>query len=201
MDAPVTTTQRGEREANAMTVTAVLKEEHRLIERMLAVMEAAGRRLESGEPVRAGLLREAVDFVRTFADKNHHGKEEDNLFPRLEERGVPKEGGPLGMMLHEHDLGRGFIRAIDGAIEAYESGDDAAAQVIAENIRSYTQLLTEHVWKEENVLFPMADQVLSADDQRDLAERFERVDAEVSGPDVLKRYVDLLERAEQEIRA
>ncbi len=182
-----------------MTATAVLKEEHRVIERMLAVLEAAAQRLEDGEGVRAGLFREAVDFVRNFADKNHHGKEEDNLFPLLEERGVPKEGGPLGMMLHEHDLGRGFIQAIDGAIDGYESGDEAAAQVIAKNIRGFTQLLTEHIWKEENVLFQMADQVLSEEDQRDLAERFERVSAEVSGPDVLKRYIDLVERAEKEI--
>ncbi len=182
-----------------MTVTAVLKEEHRAIERMLAVMQAAAQRLESGEGVRAGLLREAVDFVRNFADKNHHGKEEDNLFPRLEERGVPKEGGPLGMMLYEHDLGRGFIQAIEGAIEGYESGDEAAARVIAENIGRYTQLLAEHIWKEENVLFQIADQVLSEDDQQDLAERFERVEAEVSGPNVLKRYTDMLERVEQEI--
>jgi len=166
---------------------------------MLAVMGAAAQRLEAGEPVRAGLFREAVDFVRNFADKNHHGKEEANLFPRLEERGVPKEGGPLGMMLHEHDQGRAFIQAIDGAIDAYEKGDDAAAQVIAENIRGYTQLLTEHIWKEENVLFQMADQALTQDDQRDLAERFERVDAEVLGPEALKRYIGLVERAEQEI--
>ena len=150
-----------------MTAIDVLKDEHRAIERMLAVMEAAAQRLEAGERVRAGLLREAVDFVRNFADKNHHGKEEDNLFPRLEERGVPKDGGPLGMMLHEHDLGRGFIQAIEGAIEGYESGDEAAAQVIAANIRGYTQLLTEHIWKEENVLFQMADQALSEDDQQE----------------------------------
>ncbi len=182
-----------------MTVTAVLKEEHRAIERMLAVMETAAQRLEAGEEVRPGLFREAVDFVRNFADKNHHGKEEDNLFPRLEERGVPKEGGPLGMMLHEHDLGRGFIQSIDDAIEAYEGGDEASGRVIAENIGSFTRLLAEHIWKEENVLFQMADQVLSEDDQQDLAERFERVDAEVSGPVVLKGYIDLLERVEQEI--
>ncbi len=182
-----------------MTATEVLKEEHRAIERMLAVMSAAAQRLADGEPVRAGLLREAVDFVRNYADKNHHGKDEDNLFPRLEERGVPKEGGPLGMMLHEHVLGRQFIKAIDDAIDGYESGDKDAAQVIAGNIGGYTQLLTEHVWKEENVLFPMADQVLSADDQRDLSERFERVDAEVSGPEVLKRYTDMVGRLEQEI--
>ncbi len=188
-----------QREVEAMTATAVLKEEHRVIERMLAVLEVAARRLEAGERVRPGLFREAVDFVRNFADKNHHGKEEANLFPRLEARGVPREGGPLGMMLHEHDLGRGFIRAIEDAIEGYERNDEGAAQVIAENVGSYTQLLAEHIWKEENVLFQMADQVLSEDDQLDLAERFERVDEEVMGPDGLKRYTDMLERAEQEI--
>ena len=182
-----------------MTATAVLMEEHRAIERMLAVMGAAAQRLADGEPVRAGLLREAVDFVRNYADKNHHGKEEDNLFPRLEERGVPKEGGPLGMMLHEHVLGRQFIKAIDDAIDEYESGDKDAAQVIAGNIGGYTQLLTEHVWKEENVLFPMADQVLTADDQRELEERFEQVETEVIGPGVHERYHELLEKAEREI--
>ncbi len=188
-----------QREDEAMTATAVLKEEHRVIERMLAVLEVAAQRLEAGERVRPGLFREAVDFVRNFADKNHHGKEEANLFPRLEERGVPKEGGPLGMMLHEHDLGRGFIQAIEDAIEGYERNNEGAAQVIAENVGGYTQLLNEHIWKEENVLFQMADQVLSEDDQLDLAERFERVDEEVMGPDGLKRYTDMLERAEQEI--
>jgi hemerythrin-like domain-containing protein len=182
-----------------MTATAVLKEEHRVIERMLVVLESVAQRLEAGERVRAELLREAVDFVRNFADKNHHGKEEANLFPRLEERGVPKEGGPLGVMLHEHDLGRGFIQAIEGAIEGYEGGDEAAALVIAENIRGYIQLLAEHIWKEENVLFQMADQVLSEADQQDLVERFERVEAEVIGPDAVERYTDLLERAEREI--
>ncbi len=184
-----------------MTATTVLKEEHRVIERMLAVLATAAQRLEAGERIRPDLFREAVDFVRNFADKNHHGKEEANLFPRLEERGVPKEGGPLGMMLHEHDLGRGFIQAIENAIEGYEQGGEAAAQLIAENIRSYVQLLTEHVWKEENVLFPMADQVLSEEDQQDLAERFERVEADVIGPGVLKRYTETLERMEQELSA
>lgn len=166
---------------------------------MLAVLESVAQRLEAAERVRAGLFREAMDFVRNHADRNHHGKEEANLFPRLEERGVPNEDGPLGVMLHEHDLGRGFIQTIEGAIDAYERGDEAAAQLIAENVRSYVQLLTEHIWKEENVLFQMADQVLSEDDQQELAERFERVEADVLGPDALKRYTHMLERAEQEL--
>lgn len=111
------------------------------------------------------------------------------------------EGGPLGMMLHEHDLGRAFIKAIEDAIGGYESGDEAATQEIVDNVRGYTQLLTEHIWKEENVLFQMADQVLSEADQQDLTERFEQVEAELIGPDVLKRYTDMLGQVEQEIHA
>ncbi len=182
-----------------MRATGVLKEEHRAIERMLAVLGTAAQRLEAGERVRPRLLREAVDFVRNFADKCHHGKEEANLFPRLEERGVSKEGGPLGVVLHEHNVGREYIGAIDGAIGAYEGGDETAAGVIEENVRGYIDLLRDHIWKEENVLFPMADEVLSAEDQRELEERFEQVEAEVMGPGVHERYHELLDRAEREM--
>lgn len=182
-----------------MRATEVLTEEHRTIERMLAVLEVAAQQLRAGERVPAGLFREAVDFVRNFADKCHHGKEEANLFPRLEELGVSKEGGPLGVMLHEHNVGREYIGAIDGAIGAYEEGDEAAARVIEENVRGYIHLLRHHIWKEENVLFPMADEVLSVGDQRELEERFEQVEAEVMGPGVHERYHDLLDRAERDI--
>ncbi len=182
-----------------MRVTEVLTEEHRTIERMLAVLERAAQQLQAGERVPAGLFREAVDFVRNFADKYHHGKEEANLFPRLEERGVSKDGGPLAVMLHEHDLGREYIGAIDGAIGAYEGGDETAAGVIEENVRGYIHLLRDHIWKEENVLFPMADEVLNAGDQQELEERFEQVEAEVMSPGAHERYRELLDRAEREM--
>ncbi len=112
---------------------------------------------------------------------------------------MPREGGPLGVMLEEHDMGREYIGAIDDAIGAYEGGDEAAAGVIEENVRAYRHLLRHHIWKEENVLFPMADEVLSADDQRELEERFEQVEAEVMGPGVHERYHELLDRAEREM--
>ena len=75
-----------------MSATEELKTEHLAIERMLAVLEASCQRLEAGQRVRPDVFREAVDFVQNFADRCHHGKEEENLFPRLQERGVPREG-------------------------------------------------------------------------------------------------------------
>jgi hemerythrin-like domain-containing protein len=182
-----------------MTATEELMTEHRAIERMLAVLEAAVARLEAGERVRPELFREAVDFVRNFADRCHHGKEEDNLFPRLEELGVPREGGPLGVMLFEHDEGRAFIGAIADAVDAYERGDEAAARTITRNARGYVGLLRGHIQKEERVLFPMADEVLSADDQRSLAESFERIETEVMGAGVHERYHKMLDELEREL--
>ena len=182
-----------------MTVTEELTTEHRAIERMLAVLESAAARLEAGEPVRPDVFREALDFVRNFADRCHHGKEEENLFPRLEELGVPREGGPLGVMLSEHDEGRAFIGAIAAAVDAYEGGDEAAARTIASNASGYVDLLRGHILKEERVLFPMADQVLSADDQRSLEESFERIETEVMGPGVHERYHRMLDELEREL--
>ncbi len=182
-----------------MSATEELKTEHRAIERMLAVLEAAAQRLDDSEPVRPGLFREAVDFVRNFADRCHHGKEEDNLFPRMEAAGVPRAGGPLGVMLLEHDQGREYVAAIAGAIDAFEGGDRSAAGVIAENARGYAGLLRQHIAKEDDVLYPMADRVLSPDDQRELEQRFQEIETSVMGPGVHERYHRLLDDLEREL--
>ncbi|MDP2858754.1 MAG: hemerythrin domain-containing protein [Bacillota bacterium] len=182
-----------------MSATDVLRTEHRAIERMLAVLETAAQRLEQGQPVRPDMLREAVDFVRNFADRCHHGKEEENLFPRLEARGVPREGGPIAVMLSEHEQGRAYVGAMADAIDAYEGGEESAALAIAENARAYVELLREHIMKEDNVLFAMADRVLSPADQQELEQRFEQIETEVMGPGVHERYHRLLDDLEQEL--
>ena len=182
-----------------MRATEDLKTEHRAIERMLAVLEAAAQRLDDSEPVRPDLFRDAVDFVRNFADRCHHGKEEENLFPRMEAAGVPRAGGPLAVMLLEHDKGREYVAAIAGAIDAYEGGDRSAARVIVDNARGYAALLRQHIAKEDSVLFPMADRVLSPDDQQELEQRFEEIETNVMGPGVHERYHRLLDDLEREL--
>jgi hemerythrin-like domain-containing protein len=182
-----------------MSATNELRTEHRAIERMLAILEAAAQRLEQGQRVRPEVFRQAVDFVRNFADRCHHTKEEENLFPRLEARGVPRQGGPIGVMLFEHDEGRAFAGAIAGAIDAYESNGLSAAGVIAENARGYVDLLRGHIAKEDNVLFPMADRVLTPTDQAELEQRFEQIETERMGPGVHERYHRLLDELEREL--
>ncbi len=185
-----------------MSATDELRTDHRAIERMLAVLEAAAQRLEQGERVRPDVFRQGVDFVRNFADRCHHAKEEENLFPRMEARGVPRDGGPIGVMLFEHDEGRAFVGAIAAAIDVYERDGQAAARAIAENARGYVDLLRQHIMKEDNVLFPMADRVLTPADQAELEQRFEQIETERMGPGVhppLADYHQLLDELEQEM--
>src|SRR4030065_1223207 len=120
-----------------MRGTEEVMTEHRAIERVVGVVEAAAGRRDEGEAGRPGLFRDVVDFVRNFADRCHHGKEEEHLFPRMEAAGVPRAGGPLAVMLFEHDEGRDYVAAIADAIDAYESGDSSAASQIAGNHRGY----------------------------------------------------------------
>jgi len=116
-----------------MKPTAELSREHQAILLMIRILERMSDRLEAGENVDLTHLEKAVDFIKVFADKCHHGKEEDLLFPAMEKAGIPKTGGPLGVMLHEHVEGRGFVKAMSYSLPAIRKGDRAAAARFAES--------------------------------------------------------------------
>ena len=187
------------KEGKPLKATEVLMTEHRAIERMLAVLEAAAQRQEKGEHLRPGLFREALDFIRNFADRCHHGKEENILYPRMEARGVSRQGGPLYVMLTEHEQGRAYVKAMAGAIDGYEGGDEPAGRILVENARGYADLLRDHIMKEDNILYPIADRVLTSTDQQELEQRFEQIETELMGPGVHEGYHDLLDRLEDEL--
>ncbi|MFQ5829455.1 MAG: hemerythrin domain-containing protein [Candidatus Methylomirabilia bacterium] len=174
----------------ATTATAMLREEHEVILRALELLERLGRDLETGRAVDRNAREWLVDFFRTFADRCHHGKEEALLFPALERHGVPKEGGPVGVMLLEHEEGRALVRAIG-------EGDDAG---VAAAIRKYVTLLRAHIEKENGVLFPMAEQVLPDEEQRLLVHAFEEAERTAVGPGVHERFLAGLARLEREAR-
>src|SRR3990172_610209 len=102
--------------------TSTLRKEHEAILKMLDATEAAAQRLEQGERLRPETLAGLLEFFRLFADRCHHGKEEDLLFPLLESKGLPRSGGPIGVMLSEHEQGRPLVRQMADAAEAYGGG-------------------------------------------------------------------------------
>ena len=181
-----------------MRPTEILKEEHRIIKRMLEVLEAISDKLDAGEDISAESLEKTVDFIRTFADKYHHGKEEDLLFTRAELRGVPGEGGPIGVMLVEHEEGRGFGAAMAEAIERYARGEGDARLDYAKNARLYAALRLQHIDKEDNILYPITDNYLTEEDQKELLERFDEVKCGPDGGGKREEYLLLLAGWEEE---
>ncbi len=159
----------------------ILTHEHRIIEKVLRAVDGICRRIERSESVPPQALSQVIAFIRDFADDCHHQKEERMLFPTLEEHGIPRRGGPIGVMLDEHELGRSLVRQMSEAVEAYVAGDQTAPQRFLPSARRYIELLTQHIFKEDNVLFPMAEQVLGEDERTSLAHTFERMEQNRGG--------------------
>lgn len=154
------------------SATADLRAEHQGVLAVLKIMEAMAKRLEAGLGVEAGHWEQALDFLKVFVDKCHHGKEEDFLFPALEAAGVPRQGGPIAVLLAEHQEGRRLVKAMAGAQGAER----------AKAVRTYVNLLRDHIAREDGVLFPLADERLAPDRQAGLAQAYERLENERIGP-------------------
>ena len=174
-----------------MTPTDELKHEHQIILLVLRAVEREMQRIQAGEPVPEERVGQMIDFIQNFADRCHHAKEEDLLFARMQERGMPVHGGPISVMLQEHEEGRRLVRAAAEALPRAAAGDTRAATALATNLLAFVRLLRAHIDKEDNVLYPMADQILTATDQADLAAAFERVEAEEMGEGTHERYHQL----------
>lgn len=174
-----------------MTPTDELKHEHQIILIALDGVEREMQRVQGGGPVPEERVGQMIDFIQNFADRCHHAKEENLLFTRMQDRGLPVNGGPIGAMLHEHEEGRRLVRAAAQALPNAGAGDAAAAAALASNLLAYVRLLRQHIDKEDNVLYPMADQILTAADQTELAAAFERVEAEEMGEGTHERYHQL----------
>ena len=173
--------------------TDILKNDHRVIERVLGALEMGAARLRSGHPVRPGFFLDAADFIRSFADGWHHSKEERVLFPEMIASGLPDDGGPIAVMLSDHERGRQLAAGMREAAEQLAGGDGSAVDGLARNSEEYVALMREHIAKEDGVLFPMADQMYPAAEQEALAEAFGRIEREEVGDAVHQRYLGVAE--------
>ncbi len=145
-----------------------LKQEHRVIETVLDALEFE----LAQRGVTPAFMWPALEFLGAFADGCHHHKEEKHLFPRLEECGVPHENGPIGRMLSEHDTGRALMKRMRTSLVAIEAGECSAEGDFSSAATQYIEHLRQHIAKEDNVLFVMAERVLSGTERAQMAGRF-----------------------------
>jgi hemerythrin-like domain-containing protein len=137
-------------------------------------------------------LTDAAEFISEFADRLHHGKEEKHLFPALVERGIPIDGGPVGVMLYEHETGRTLVAALGRAAQAYKNDEAGAADIFVRAARSYIELLSFHIHKEDNILFNMARHVLDDSTRQSLLTAFDGEEAAFAERDKYERLAEAL---------
>ena len=135
--------------------TASLRRDHDLIEKVIKAMDSTVQLLKDGKQIPESILLPVIDFTKNFTDVCHHGKEENSLFPALEQAGMPKNMGPIAMMLMDHERSREIGASMEEAAKQYLSTGDSSKLI--SDMQQYVEHITEHLWKENNRLFMMAE--------------------------------------------
>lgn len=171
----------------------VLMNEHRLIEKVLASLEVYTGAVRQGRRLERASVADFAAFLKGYADALHHGKEEDLLFRRMVELGFPEQGGPIAVMLHEHQLGRAHVSALFeiGAASGPVAGLDE--NLFVENASGFIPLLRVHILKEDQILYPLATRFLPEAELERLGERYDEFARRV-GDDRVAELLGLAER-------
>jgi hemerythrin-like domain-containing protein len=171
-------------------VSQNLISEHKTILVGLNVIEKMSERARKEEEIDYKDIEEIIEFLKVFADKCHHGKEEDFLFPALEKAGVRNQNGPIGVMLAQHKQGRELIRQMQESVVNKIINKNAFSSAAS----SYVNLLRNHIEKEDTILFPMSEKMLSSTIQKELLDNFENLEKNVIGEGKHEEFHILLEK-------
>ena len=173
-----------------MKPTDDLKEEHHAVKLMLNILDGICIDIESGKEIKREHLENVVEFLKVFVDKCHHTKEEEYLFPAMKKAEIPGSAEIIDSLLEEHEHGRRNVKMISEAISG--NMDSEALSTIVKASRDYIELLTPHIDKEENTLFPMADEHLAKKDQDNMLKSFDIVEIEKVGEGKHEEFHKLL---------
>jgi hemerythrin-like domain-containing protein len=174
------------------TPTDKLEVEHRVIAKIILVVSMMADQLDAGQSVNVEILQRIVEFMRIYVDQFHHGKEEQLLFPLLVRRGVPTRGCPIEALTHEHVIGKELVAGLSEAILGYQKYGPVAEDTLVKSLRGLADLYTNHIWKENYLLFPMTNKILGSDDLNALSREFEKMEREFTPAlhESLERFAD-----------
>ena len=157
------------------------------------VFDAVAKALDAPEGPPPGLLQDALLYFEGYVDACHNQKEEQHLFPLVEQRGIPRHGGPLAVMLGEHEQSRDALPKLAALIHRYARGNRALLPELREAFRRYSSLLKDHFWKENDILYPMARRVMSESDAAAVMAGIEATEAAI-GPDTRAKFYAVADR-------
>jgi len=158
-----------------MSPTESLKKDHALIEKMINALQKISSLLNNGKQIPESILNQAIDFSINFTNTCHHGKEEESLFPTLENKGMPREGGPIARMLYEHEITKNLAESIVKSTNTYISTGNY--KELVKDIDNYVQHVSLHLSNENQKLFAIADIILK-DQENQVNNNLNEVDQE-----------------------
>ena len=174
--------------------------EHEMIERAMAVLKNNLQKVD--EAIKRPLqLQRAIDFLLEFGDKIHNTKEEKFLFPLMEQKGMPVQGGPIGVMLMEHDAERKLLQKMMGDLPKLAEAPASARQKFAAEGFEYLKIRAEHIWKENDILYAMGRKVFTDEDNTSLLDAFKTLDKLTYGKDARAHYHQMLAEVEKDSEA
>lgn len=177
-----------------MTAIDTLMAEHRVIERMLTLLERLAGRLDRGGDLPARLLGDLVGVAEQYIDALHHTKEERRLFEVVIERGLETEGASVSALIHHHETGRSHLQDLGSELHRLRQGDRNAAAACVMAARQYAELLRAHIRMEDEDVFPLVGKALSVEEDRTLAMYFAEIDDARHTADLQARFEQLLVR-------
>ena len=178
-----------------MQARGLLMIEHRLIERMISVIENKIDQIEATQRVNPHFVDTAVDFIRVYADRTHHGKEEDILFRDLKKRSLSAEDKKMMEdLIQEHVFGRETTQALVEANERYRSGDESALNEIVSNLQKLVQFYPTHIEKEDKTFFPASRNYFSEEEDQAMLQEFREFDMKM----IHEKYTSVIEDLEKD---
>ncbi|QBD87476.1 hemerythrin domain-containing protein [Clostridium tetani] len=181
-----------------MRAIDLMMEEHKNIKRMLKVVRAYSYKVLKGEEVDYNDFYKMIDFIRNYADKHHHCKEEDVLF-QIIDRQFNMKNGPIMGMLIEHDQGRLFIQNLETALKEFENGNEESKLDIIANAVSYADLLNRHIDKEDSTIYMFANRSLSEENKEELNNISSELEAKAKESGTQDKYLNMLKELEAKI--
>lgn len=165
------------------SATSILSAEHRVILQVLACVELMAQQAQASGAIPTAHAHQALEVLRTFADHCHHGKEEEILFPALEAKSPGFH--PTSVMRQEHVTGREYIAGMTDSLPRND------ARQFALQAFAYVELLRSHIFKEDKILFPMAQSMLSAKDDAAILDAYRAIEHDDLGDGTHERMLGI----------
>jgi hemerythrin-like domain-containing protein len=168
--------------------------EHRLIERMISLIDTEAKKVEKTGAVDPSFIAMAVDFIRFYADRTHHGKEEEILFRDLSKKKLSGTDARLmNDLIQEHMVGRTTTAELVRAADAYQKGDKTALALVVSNLKKIAAFYPPHIAKEDKAFFPACMAYLTEAEQQAMLTEFRDFDRKV----IHAKYESVVESLEK----